>query len=202
MAPINVTHTGAVTITIDGSGRTVTLSEAGTLITGVTLKLKNITLQGQGINETNTAVLIRVNAGGTLELDDGIIITGNRTFSYSSVYGGGVYVGGGTFTMSGGAISGNTASSYDGGVYIYGGIFIKKDGTIYGDTDSILGNGNETDNTALSGNGHAVGLKDSTRWRNFTAGPVVKLYARKDGDTWIFNDISTGGVGDTTGNWE
>jgi hypothetical protein len=124
MAPVNVSHTGgAVTVTIDGGGRTVTLSENDALITigsgsGVTLKLKNITLRGRGTTVDNYAALIEV-YGGTLELNDGVVITGNRTSLYG---GGGVYVAdNGTFIMNGGEISDNTASSSGGGVYVLGG---------------------------------------------------------------------------------
>jgi hypothetical protein len=91
-------------------------------------------------------------------------------------------------------------------VFSHGGIvtFTKKGGTIYGDTDAIAGNGSPTDNTVISGSGHAVGLYflyNSTKGRNSTAGPAVKLYARYSSD-WTFNDTSSGGVGDTTANWE
>jgi hypothetical protein len=380
MTPKYISHTGAVTVTIDGGGRTVTLSEAGSLIaigSGVTLKLKNITLRGRGLNVDNNTALITVQPGGTLELKDGGIITGNKNtasipFAYAAAYarGGGVYnegdftmsggsitgntasaaasyalapsnaYGGGVyndgdFTMSGGTITGNTASSsrsaygggvhnanagdftmsggtitnntasvdssssshaYGGGVhndsgtfimnggeivgntasastyahgggvfnnagnftlsggkiagntasastyacgggvsnygdftmsggeiagnrvfapsYAYGGgvyndplwstniTFTKKGGTIYGDTDTIAGNGTETDNTAGSGNGHAVYLEENTKCRNSTAGPAVDLYAGYTSGTWTFTDPTTGGVGDTTGNWE
>jgi hypothetical protein len=55
-------------------------------------------------------------------MNPGAVITENSssgTSSYPSNYGGGVYVGSGTFTMSGGTISGNS-SSYSGGVYVGG----------------------------------------------------------------------------------
>jgi hypothetical protein len=91
--------------------------------------------------------------------------------------------------------------SLGGGVFVENGTFTKKGGTIYGDTDSVAGNGNANDNTALSGNGHAVGL-NSTSKRNSTAGPAVKLYAKRISGSWSFDDTSPGGVGDTTGNWE
>jgi hypothetical protein len=80
------------------------------------------------------------------------------------------------------------------------GAFHKKGGAIYGDTDA--GNGNETDNTATSGRGHAVYLDDSTKMRNATAAPALTLYASNSSGTWVFNDTSAGGVGDTTGNLE
>ena len=54
----------------------------------------------------------------------------------SSTYsgGGGVYVYGGTFTMSGGTISGNTGGNGGGGVYVSSGTFTMNGGEISGNT--------------------------------------------------------------------
>jgi hypothetical protein len=114
--------------------------------------------------------------------------------------------------MNDGEISGNTASaasatgsssSYGGGVYVGGGTFIKKGGTIYGDTDAVAGNGNETDNTAISGSGHAVGLPTPAKRRNVTAGSLVKLYAEYTGTTWTYDGTGVEGIyEDTSVNWE
>jgi hypothetical protein len=75
----------------------------------------------------------------------------------------------GNFTMSGGTISGNMASSsYGGGVYAYNNpTFTKTGGAVYGDTDNIASNGNATDNTATAAtnpgtNGHAVFYQQGT----------------------------------------
>jgi hypothetical protein len=38
--------------------------------------------------------------------------------------------------------------------------------------------------------------------RNATAGPEIKLYAKNANGVWTCNDTSSGGVGDTTANWE
>ena len=67
-------------------------------------------------------------------------VTGGVITGGNSEYGGGVYADGGTFTMSGGTISGNTASSYGGGVYVCGGTFTMIGGTITGNT-SYAGGG-------------------------------------------------------------
>jgi hypothetical protein len=136
---------GPVTVTIDGGGKIVTLDlTGGSLLTvgnNVTLVLTNITLRGRGIeNEDpdNDAALVTVQSGGTLELGTGARITANKNFSPSSeVYGGGVYVGSnGTFTMNGGEISGNMASSssssYGGGVFVMSGIFTMNGGEFSG----------------------------------------------------------------------
>jgi hypothetical protein len=55
-------------------------------------------------------------------------ISGNTTSTASIYGGGGVYVSSGTCTMNGGEISGNTTSSYGGGVSVVGGTFTKTGG--------------------------------------------------------------------------
>ncbi|MDR1216817.1 MAG: InlB B-repeat-containing protein [Treponema sp.] len=155
-----------VSITLDGgtAERIVILNSNGVLFTigdGVSLTLgNNVTLQGRS---SNTASLVRVNSGGTLTMNTGSKITGNTnaaaTYSsssnnaYSIPGGGGVYVNGGTFTMNGGEISGNSASrtsssysssySFGGGVYISGnGMFTMSGGTISGNISSYSSSSN------------------------------------------------------------
>jgi len=104
---------------------------------GVALVLEsNITLKG---GDSGSGSLVRVNSGGTLEIETGAKIAENKTFSSTFVtYGGGVFVNGGTLTMNGGEISGNEASSespfgsFGGGVYVGSGTFIMNNGTITG----------------------------------------------------------------------
>ena len=118
LAPQNLSYTGRDNITIRlkgvGTGRVIELSGKGSLFSvedGVTLILEeNLILKG---NSSNNASLIRVNLGSTLTMNQGVKISGN-THSFGS----GVFVAGGTFTMSGGEISGNTSSSHGGGVYV------------------------------------------------------------------------------------
>jgi uncharacterized repeat protein (TIGR02543 family) len=141
IAPKALSYSGkTVSVTITGGAveRTVSLNENGSLFTvgsGVTLTLgNNVTLLGRS---NNTASLVKVETGGTLEMNIGSKITGN---TFSSGSGGGVYVDG-TFIMSGGTISGNAASSsstysYGGGVYAGNGMFIMSGGTISGNTAS------------------------------------------------------------------
>ncbi|GHV94747.1 hypothetical protein AGMMS50293_10670 [Spirochaetia bacterium] len=78
------------------------------------------------------------------------------------------------------------------------GTFTKKGGTIYGDTDTTH-TADSTENTATSGNGHAVCLSDGKK-RNSDADIGVNLYASSGG--WTYDDTSPDGVGDTLGNWE
>jgi uncharacterized repeat protein (TIGR02543 family) len=142
IAPRSLDYGGKkVGITLSGgtTERTVSLSTTGSLFTvesGVTLTLdNNITLQGRS---DNTAPLVVV-LGGTLVMNTGSKISGN--IKSSPNHGGGVYIYGGTFTMSGGEISGNTSSSSystasGGGVYIHGGTFTMSSGKISGNTSS------------------------------------------------------------------
>ncbi|MDR1248822.1 MAG: right-handed parallel beta-helix repeat-containing protein [Treponema sp.] len=89
--------------------------------------------------------------GETFAMSGGTI-SGNK----ADVDGGGVYVAGGAFAMTGGTISGNEAAGNGGGVTVGDGTFTKTGGgVIYGDTDNTHTPGSD-ENTALSGNGHAV----------------------------------------------
>jgi hypothetical protein len=134
-----------VTIILEsvGAEHTIQLTGTGSLFTiadGFTLVLNNnITLKGVG---GNTAALVTVSEGANLVMWNGAKITGNTS---SGKWGGGVY-NAGTFTMYGGEISGNSATStndgtgsYGGGVYNNGGTFIKYVGIISGNT---AGHGN------------------------------------------------------------
>ncbi|WP_148257253.1 FIVAR domain-containing protein [Treponema primitia] len=129
-----------VTLTLKGKSaeRIVQLSGQGSLFTvygGVTLVLdENITLKGISANNTSLVFISGNNA--KLEMKAGSKITDNTNTSSSSYGGGGVYVSSGTFTMSGGTISGNTSSSSygGGGVYVSSGTFTMSGGTISGNT--------------------------------------------------------------------
>jgi hypothetical protein len=148
-APIALSYSGktvAITFLGDAAERTVSLTASGPLFTvgsGVTLTLgNNITLQGRS---DNTSALVVVESGGKLEMNSGSKISGNSVSGYNDSYGGGVYVcRGGTFTMSGGTISGNSSvatytygHSYGGGVYVSsGGTFTMSGGTINGNSSS------------------------------------------------------------------
>jgi hypothetical protein len=154
-----------------------------------------------------------VEAGGNLTLADGAVITDNRNADGNmrgggvyvagtlamtggvirnnfAGYGGGVYVaGGGNFTMSGGIISKNTATTSGGGVCIdIDGSFAKTGGTIYGAVA-----GHEIENCTEAGlNGHndpfnggeAVSVLSGfeiTNKRDSTAEPGDNLYYKVNG---------------------
>jgi hypothetical protein len=128
----------------DGGGVNFSSSRTFTMLEG--------TINGNTAGNDGGGVYF--SSSGTFTMSEGTISDNNTARN-----GGGVYFGNGTFTMSGGIISGNTAG-VGGGIFSYG-TFTKTGGIIYGDTDHIVGNGNATDNTAISTsnpgtNGHAV----------------------------------------------
>jgi hypothetical protein len=138
---LSVTAGQAIAITIEGNGKTVQVTETGTplftLDTGLTLVIQDLTLKGM---ESNSAPVVQVKDGATLDLQDDSIIKGNT----SNTSGGGVVVdSGGTLSMSGGEISGNTVSGNNngGGVYINGGTFTMTGGAIRGNSTPGSGTG-------------------------------------------------------------
>ena len=94
---------------------------------------------------------VYADGGSTLDMGGESVVSGNISGNYASVsdiYGGGVYVDGGTFTMSGSAaIRGNQAyrNSYGGGVYAYNSTITMTGGTIGGEESDA--------NTATYGGG-------------------------------------------------
>jgi hypothetical protein len=156
-----------VTVTIQGAGRTLTLSSNGNMLRigeDQTVIMEDITLQGRASN-SDSLVYVDNYSGGTFTMNGGVI-SGN-TIAGVNLDGGGVYVGVfGAFTMNGGEISGNTAS-YGGGVCVSrGGTFTMDGGKISGNTASSGGgvflfneaalrfvNGTISGNTASYGGG-------------------------------------------------
>jgi hypothetical protein len=137
----------AIHITIRGSGNTVQVSAPNTPLftlaadyyyagASLTLAIQDLTLSGL---TGNTVPVVQVNYGGTLLMKAGSLITGNtNSSSYYYSSGGGVNVYDGTFSMSGGAVSGNTSSSFSsgGGVYVSGGTVSMSGGEVCGNTSS------------------------------------------------------------------
>jgi hypothetical protein len=78
------------------------------------------------------------NTGGGVDVSSGsFTMSGGEISGNTGGLGGGVYVSSGSFTMSGGEISGNTDSSSGGGVYVSGGgSFTMSGGEISGNTAS------------------------------------------------------------------
>ncbi|MDR1400104.1 MAG: InlB B-repeat-containing protein [Treponema sp.] len=142
------------------------------------------TMSGGEISGNSRGVY--VSSSGTFTMNDGEISgNGNTASADSYSVGGGVYVYNGTFTMSGGEISGNTASadsySYGGGVYVSGGTFTKQSGgIIYGsDAESGLRN---TATGSTESSGQAVYVASSpVKKRDSTAGVGVTLDSAASG---------------------
>ena len=96
--------------------------------------------EGNPLTRPETVVagsLVRVNSGGTFIMESGAVLRNN----INSGDGGGVYIArGGTFTMNGGEINGNTAQS-SGGVMLRDGVFTMNNGKISGNTALGVGGG-------------------------------------------------------------
>jgi hypothetical protein len=135
----------ALIVTLKGSGK-LSLSSQGRIInlmgSDQTLIIDSKDLILEGLSSNNSPLVV-VN-GTKLELRNGTI-RGNTANNDEG--GGGVYVTGrGTFTMSGGIISGNSATRVNygcsgGGVYVGLGTFTMSGGEISGNTASSYGGG-------------------------------------------------------------
>jgi hypothetical protein len=106
-------------VVINGNNRTLRLQSGstGSIITvgnGVTLTLRDVTLQG---HDTNTAALVTVLSGGTLNLE--YVVIKDNTNTATSDGGGALVQGGGSLTMKGGTVTGNKANK-GGGVAVQG----------------------------------------------------------------------------------
>jgi hypothetical protein len=161
LVPQNLSYFGSdITVQLKGMGkeRVVSFSDNGSLFTinnGVTLILDNLTLWGASGNNN---ALIRINSGGSLQLNQGAHISGNN--------GDGVYNNGGTFTMTGGEISGNNGSgvrndvvytSIDGEYITINGTFTMNGGKISGNTVSSSGGGVYNNGTFTMNGGEISG---------------------------------------------
>ena len=163
------------TITLQGTpggNQTIKLLDNGSLFTigsSVTLILENITLEG---HKDNDEVLVFIEEG-TLIMNNGAKIADNND--------GGVYVGGGTFIMHGGEISGNTALKNGGGVVIFEGTFTMTGGTITGNHAIETGGG--------------VGVFYGNSGTTFTVGGTAKIFGNTSGsnntDDNVFLNMNT-----------
>ena len=160
LVPHHLSYFGAnITVRLRGAGKekTVSLSDKGALFTvnsGVNLVLDNITLAGSGGNNN---ALVRVNSGGSLQLNKDAKITGNN--------GGGIFNNGGTLTMNGGEISGNTGSgvhndvfytSIDGEYVTIVGTFTMNGGKIAGNTTASSAGGGVYNNGTFTMTGGEI----------------------------------------------
>jgi len=107
-------------------------AEGGGSLVGVS-GLRNGSAYIYGAFTMNEGAVVRNNAGGGVSVGGGTFTMSGGSISGNTSYGGGVYVSSGTFTMDGGTISGNTASS-GGGVFISSGTFTMSGGSISGNS--------------------------------------------------------------------
>jgi hypothetical protein len=148
-----------ISITLIGTDEERVISPPGVWVeSGITLILdNNITLQGSG--DKNAFVFVV----GELVMNVGSKIIGHTNINVLNTLGGGggVNVYGGTFTMNGGEISGNTGSpEYDngfygggGGVYVKEGTFTMNGGKISNNTAAAPAPGASTSIRSSSGGG-------------------------------------------------
>jgi uncharacterized repeat protein (TIGR02543 family) len=129
-----ITMADGVKISLRGSG-TITLAANGSIFT-LGYAANKLILRGPALigKNSNNTVLVNVGAG-ELVMHAGEIKGNSRTSSNSTIRGGGVGVqSGGTFTMNGGSINGNTYDTTNyangGGVGLTGGTFTMNGGSI------------------------------------------------------------------------
>ena len=120
--------------------------------------------------------------GGGVYVFDSFTMTDGTISGNTANEGGGVYIGMASFTMHNGTITGNTASAYGGGVYTNGwGTFTKTGGTITGfNTGNNSGFNKVHDGTGIiARRGHAAYVESSflisMKRKETTAGPNVNL---------------------------
>jgi len=165
-SPVNITlaSDGDVTISRGSGGHMFDVAgDSNTLRLGWVGMAGSIAIDGSGY--AGEAYSIISVAGATLEMNDGVTLTGNNADGYggavrlsrgatfcmrggtiygnASDHGGGVYVesGGGAFIMRGGRVTGNEAS-HGGGVFVGSSAhFAMRGGTIQGNAVGYIGGG-------------------------------------------------------------
>ena len=191
-----------------GSGASLTLCDCSTggVVTGgsgsngggVYVGGGTFTMTGGSIagNTANAGGGVYVDEGGTFTMEDGSINNNQAT----SGGGGGVMVNKGSFTLSGGSITGNTTNSdtfgYGGGVCLYGTFYLSGDAIIQnntkaGTTDNLyLGwqtiniTGPLGENAYIGVNAEGVPRTFISGWSNNMAGENPADYFSSDGDDW------------------
>ena len=204
---INITPTNTLNLLICGFGNEKSTinakrnsSQTGRVInisTSANVTLKNLKITGGYTSEIN---------GGGIVCEGNLTLDNCEVSNNSAKYGGGVYVSGGTFTMTGGKISENTSSitGEGGGVYVEGGTFtIENDalisentscgngGGVFAEGGIITINGGSISENIFSNNGYGGGgiyLKGTAKL-TMTGGKISNNYPEyKD-----FSDDTFGG---------
>ena len=104
--------------------------------------------------------------GGAVYIEDGsFTMSGGVISGFSAAKGGAVYIEDGSFTMTGGTIENCTAEEYGGAIYVDGGTFTMSEGTIRSNRSNDSGGGVYVDNGTFS----------------MSAGDIKDNYAVKNG---------------------
>ncbi len=166
-------------------------------------------------NTANAGGGVYVDEGGTFTMEDGSINNNQAT----SGGGGGVMVNKGSFTLSGGSITGNTTHSdtfgYGGGVCLYGTFYLSGDSIIQnntkaGATDNLYLGWNTIKITGPLGENARIGVTAEgvprsfiSGWSDNMAGENPADYFSYDGDAWGIGlnakgDVVLGSLGTIT----
>jgi len=140
---VNSSFTMQGNATVSGNNNSISFGGGGVYVgsSGAFNMQNNATVSGNTGRDAGGGVFVA--SGGIFNMIEGTISGNRNTYDFASL-GGGVSVIG-TFVMSGGTISGNTAGS-GGGVCVFGsGSFTMKGGTISGNTAPISGGGVDVD---------------------------------------------------------
>jgi hypothetical protein len=176
-------------LTLEGVGETRTINAAGVpaadaviYLTGSTLTLgNNLTLDGGGRNGR----FIEIGGGAALNLT-GATLTGNNN---NATPGGAVFMSSsGTFTMTGGAITGNSTTMFGGGVFMTSGTFTMTGGVISGNSSE--------DGGSLGGGGVCISSGPFTMTGGVISGNS-STGAQGGGGVWVgggYPFTMTGGV--------
>jgi uncharacterized protein YjdB len=178
-------------VRLTGGSGTLSLESNGSLIqpaANQTFIIDGPTLQGRDGNDR--PLVYGIYGGSDVELRSGYI-KGNKIGGN----GGGVYIYNGTFTMTGGEISGNAVGTNyaGGGVYVTNGTFKMTGGEISGNTASSSGGG-----VYVYGNFEMTGGKISSNTVGATGGGVlvnINSTFKMTGGTISGNTAGAGGAG-------
>jgi hypothetical protein len=174
ISPVDIPAAKAITLAGEGGERILTTGYGNMFRVAGRLTLdSNVTLQG--ITDNSASLVYVSSSSASLTMKAGAVIRGNTN---TGIYGGGVYVRSGSFTMSGGEISGNTVSNTSGvggGVHVAGGSFTMSGGEISGNTATGSGGGVYLSSSDFTMSGNAI-------IRNNTSGSGGGVYVYLAGD--------------------
>lgn len=156
---------------------------------------------------------VYVMSSSEFEMSGTASVSSNKTSTSGS--GGGIYLYGGTFTLSGGTITSNANAKWGKGVHVESGTFNMKGAAVVDSTNDVYLNSEKTitiaDTLNASGSVATVTLKNWKRGTKFlssssaNASKMVnaksKFTLSNDNDGWDKNDDSTSSTADTRYAW-